>query len=196
MIKYIPDLTSPDISPDIPADDTEDTDHVVSESLRLLLRNLGGHENFGDYQEWFQALYCDPSRPIFDVLGRRVQFDTEPRLDDCAHVCYGGLPGQPYNPDAWKPRRATRIAWIEHALKNPTKVHPDKDYPDRHKHLLYVAADDPKEEPDFYCVIVRVLNAKTVAFLTAYDVSAETFQEYGGVGPRIYPAPKPKKKRR
>jgi hypothetical protein len=201
-------LTLPDSSDDISCDVSDNTatempdaegdnsSPIVSVSLRSLLQNLGGHENFSQYQAWFRALYCDTSRPVFDVLGRRVQFDTEPTLDDCAHVCYGGLPGQPYNPDEWKQHRAVRIAWIEYALKQPNKVHPDRIHPDRHKYLLYVAADDPRDSPDFYCVIVRVLNSKTVAFLTAYGVEQKIFQEYGSVGPRLYPVPKPKKKRR
>lgn len=160
-------------------------------------RNFGGHEHFSAYQKWFRELYSDPARPIYDVLGRRVLFDQEPLLDDCAHVCYGGINGRPYNPDCWYPQRAERIAWIERALTAPKKIHPDENYSDRHKYLLFLPPDEGTEqENEFFCVIVRVLGSKTVAFLTAYDISQATFDKYGNVGPRIYPPPTPKRKKR
>ena len=164
--------------------------------MRPKLRDLGGHGEFHRYREWFRALYCDPSRPICDVLGRRVLFDQEPLLDDCAHVCYGGTAGRPYNPEFWSPERAHRIAWIGQALAAPNKIHPDKDYASRHKYLLFLPPDEgTPQDNEFYCVIVRVLNRRTVAFLTAYNVTSRTFDEYGNVGPRVYPPPKPKKRR-
>src|ERR1043166_9145314 len=123
--------------------------------MRPPLRNLGGHDAFALYQEWFRSLYCDRDTALLDVLGRVVLFDTEPLRDDCAHVCYGGLPGQPYNPVQWDEKRAERIAWIERALIEPNKIHPDRDYPDRHKYLLYLPPDSPQDEGEFYCVIVR-----------------------------------------
>ncbi|GAB4460555.1 MAG: hypothetical protein OHK0029_24750 [Armatimonadaceae bacterium] len=77
-------------------------------------------------------------------------------------------------------------------------MHPDKDYPDRHKYLLYIAAELPNEAAEFFCVIVKLMkrDKNSVEFLTAYDINQKTFQEYGGIGPRIYPEPKKKTKRR
>lgn len=164
--------------------------------MRPPLRNLGGHAQFYLFMNWFQSLYSDSNRPIYDVLGRRVLFDQEPLLDDCAHVCYGGTNNRAYKEEFWDQKRAERIAWIERALIAPTKIHPDSIYKDRHKYLLFLGPDDHKtQDNEFYCVIVRVINPFTVAFLTAYPIDQKTFDRYAQIPPRIYPPSKKKKKR-
>lgn len=163
--------------------------------MRPESRDLGGHEQFHFYKKWFEEMYRDEERPIFDVLGRRVLFGMEPFLDDCAHVCYGGTKGHAYVKEYWYQDRAVRLAWIERTLTDPTRIHPDEDIPKRHKYLLYLPLDDETQDYEFFCVIVRVMDSKTVAFLTAYNISRDTFYQYGNVAPRVYPPTERKKKR-
>jgi hypothetical protein len=129
-------------------------------------------------------------------MGRRVIFDTYPTLDDCAHTCYGGTAGHAYNSAFWNQERAERIAWIEIALTRPNRVHPDEKIQTNQKYLLYVQPEAVEQDAEYYVVIVRVLNPKTVAFLTAYPISHSKFQEFGRIGPRVYPPSQPKKKKR
>jgi hypothetical protein len=156
-----------------------------------MLVQFGGHIDFEKYRQIFRSLYC--VEPIIDVMKRRVLFDSEPLLDDCAHVCYGGDKGRAYRSDCWYPNRAKRINYIGLALTNPNKIHPDKDNPTNQKYLLYLPAegDLPAEH---FCVIVRLINKYTVSFLTAYDVDFKTFAAYGNVAPRLYPPQKPKER--
>ena len=165
--------------------------------LRQLLQNKGGHAEFEHYRTWFRGLYNDPERPVLDILGRRVLFDTYPTLDDCAHVCYGGEAGHAYKAEHWRQDRAERIAWIEYALTQPNKIHPDATISTNEKYLLYVPPEMPEQEAEYYMVIVRRLNnPKTVAFVTAYGISRKNYDEFEQVGPRIYPAPRPKKRKK
>ena len=129
-------------------------------------------------------------------MGRLVIFDTYPTLDDCAHVCYGGTAGHAYNQAFWSQERAERIAWIDIALIHPNKIHPDEGIPTNQKYLLCIPPEAPGQESEYYVAIVRVLNSKTVAFLTAYGISNNQYQKFAMIGPRVFPAPQPKRKKR
>ena len=164
--------------------------------MRPQLIKFGGHQDFHKYQDCFRSLYCDTEKPIRDVMNRLVIFDDNPDLDDCAHVCYGGTKGYAYDPARWDELRAERIGWIYTALTAPTKVHPDKDGCGRHKYLLVMPPDEGTEQLiEFYCVIVRVISKKAVAFITGYYIDRTTMDVYSNEMPRIYPKSPPKKRR-
>jgi hypothetical protein len=163
--------------------------------MRPPLTDFGGHPNFDKYQSYFRHLYSNSKEPVLDVMGRRVQFDVE-ALDDAAHVCYGGLPGQPYNERCWSEARAQRIGWIILALTSPNRVHPDKSNSGNEKYLLFVKPDDELQDNEWYCVIVRRQGRQLVSFLTAYPISRDSYYEYGAVSPRIWPSQDQKKKKK
>jgi hypothetical protein len=130
-------------------------------------------------------------------MNRLVLFGQNPKVEDCAHVCYGS--DAAYQEFAWDEKRAERIAWIALALKSPNEIRPDKDGPGREKYLLRIASDSQSgQDEEYYCVVVEVRSKKCVGFITAYYINSVQFDKYGREAPRIYPRPVrpvPKKKR-
>jgi len=83
------------------------------------------------------------------------------------------------------------------ALAQANTIHPDKDGGGREKYLLFMPPDEGSDQDnEFYQVLVRRINSKTVMFVTAYGISQKVYDEYKRVGPRIYPPPAPKKSKR
>ena len=98
--------------------------------------------------------------------------------------------------DASGVRKGQSVLPDRSSAYTPEQIHPDEEIPTNQKYLLYVPPEAPGQESEYYVTIVRVLNAKTVAFLTAYDISPKQYQKFAMIGPRIFPPPQPKRKKR
>ena len=160
------------------------------------LLRLGGEEAFDAYQAEFDRLYR--SGPVFDVLGRLVEF---PR-SACRHVCFKAPEADPYGRlprDAWSQERAERIPWILEALSNPgTEVRPHLSDPAKQVYLP--AVDGEGCPPEWFFVVVARVGPNSLEFVTAFRVPYDYWFDWRKGGPRIYPEPKqpakPKKGRR
>ena len=158
-------------------------------------KNLGGHENFHLYKSLFHSLYQDPLRPIFDILGRRIDFRPESiadvgYVDNAAHVCYGGRRHQWYAENYFDVQRAERIEWIEEALSHPSKIRRDREFYTNEKYLLRIPRNG--EPMEYFCVIAEnmgknVAGIKTMEFITAYPIDWLTYERYVRVEPFVYP---------
>lgn len=166
--------------------------------MRPPLKNFGGHPEVHQYRAWFRGIYCDPAHPIYDVKRRLVLFDQDPKLDDTVHVCYGK--NYANMSDRWDEQRAERIGWIEVTLKDPTKIVESDRGLNRQVYLRRFDPDPGTEQSlEFFCVIAHVINTSSVEFVTAYYISARTYDEMVRAGKQIYPTVAPhshKKKKR
>jgi hypothetical protein len=154
---------------------------------------LGGEEAFSAYQAEFTRIYG--AQPVIDVLGRVVEFLP----DACRHVCSKGDPGDYYRklPRGWEQARAERIPWIFPTLLTPYEIRPSHQTEGNQVYLLSFPADPGAENAwERFGVYVEPISHDRVVFRTAFPMSQAYWDAARLKGPRIYPVPTPKRKRR
>lgn len=151
--------------------------------MRELLCGFGGHDEFDRYQIEFDRLYHGYNTDIVTPLGIHVRFHHY----SCTHVCYGGTKADWYMRSGFYMSRAERIRWIEHALKSPSHIRPDKEHPERHKHLLYIRPDG-EYKAEYYCVITTPKDGydDVHEFTTAFDIEKAAFEAAQKIEPALY----------
>jgi hypothetical protein len=153
---------------------------------------LGGEEAFANYQREFDRLYR--SGPVKDVFGRLVVFPP----DACEHVCFKDQREDRYRraPRVWTPERAERIPWILAALTAPEEVRPSHQT-DGHQAFLLLVEGDPAAGTAWerFGVYAEPIAAGRAAFVTAFPMDRWYWDAARLKGPRLYPPPKPKRRR-
>ena len=154
---------------------------------------LDGEEAFAAYQAEFERLYC--TQEVRDILGRRVVFPPEA----CAHVCFKDQRDDRYRKlsRVWTPERAARIPWILAALLTPQEVRPSHQT-EGHQAFLLLVEGDPATGTAWerFGVYVEPTVPGRVLFVTAFPMDRWYWDDARLKGPRLYPPPKPRRKRR
>ena len=161
---------------------------MVRGEVKKLL--LGGIENFIHYRNRFRELY--QSKPIFDVLGRKVVFQE----NACKHVCFKTAEPERFQQlprDSWSQERAERIPWIRLALTEPEEVRPSHVNPTNQAYFVTVSSSSESTVSDeCFLVLVKPLG-EWVEFVSAFPIDQAYRAQVKRSGPRIYPAPAPQK---
>jgi hypothetical protein len=97
----------------------------------------------------------------------------------------------------WTPERAARIPWILPALITPDEVRPSHQ-PEGHEAFLLLVEGKPSTGTvwERFGVYVEPVAADRVTFVTAFPMEKWYWDAARLKGPRRYPPPKPKRRRR
>ena len=140
------------------------------------LVDFGGYEKREQYEKKFSEVYR--SSTIVDMRGMKIIFGVVNGERDWAHVCFGLEGMAALSEDLWKPERAARILWIKTALQDGsrTTIHYSPTHKDRR--LYYFCTGDRENldaECEYFLVVTEVENAKSLKFITAYNITKEDF---------------------